>query len=1388
MYYIGLDIGSTTTKIAILNDQFALIDSIYRRHFSNIEESVVDILKEVYDKYGDIEFKIKVTGSSGLTVSSWLKIDFIQEVIACSKAIKKYYPQTDVVVELGGEDAKLTFFEATIDQRMNGSCAGGTGAFIDQMAKLLNVSSDELNELAKSYQKLYPIAARCGVFAKTDIQPLINEGVRKEDIAASIYQAVVNQTIAGLSAGKTIKGNVAFLGGPLSFSSELRNRFIQTLNLKDEQVIFPDNAMLYVALGCAVSSEEVESRNLLALIDATQIEMKSDEVSQSLDPLFNSDQEYQEFLTRHQSSVVPRSNEYAEGIFIGIDAGSTTSKMIAINTSNQIVYSNYQSNKGEPLKNIIEMLKDLYITLGSDVKVLGSCSTGYGELLIQNAFKLHTGEIETMCHYNGAAYFNKDVDFILDIGGQDMKCMRIKDGVIYDIMLNEACSSGCGSFIESFAKTMNVEIEDFAHAAVTSKQPTNLGSRCTVFMNSKVKQVQKEGASVADISAGLSYSVIKNVLVKVIKENNYDKLGKNIVVSGGTFYNDGVLRAFEKMIGKEVIKPDISGLMGAFGAALISKEHMDENKKIITYDELMKLTYETVPTRCKLCENKCSLTINKFSDNTSFISGNKCDRPTQNKTKGQLPNVYAFKYERLFDYPQIENAKRGDIGIPRVLNIYEHYPFWYGFFTSLGFNVVLSPRSNKKVFEEGMSSITSDTICYPAKLVHGHVQHLLNSGINTIFYPSVPFEAKERINAKKNYNCPIVTSYPEVIKNNVDDIKNVRYLNPFLDMSNMENMLDVLYDQFKEFGVMKTEITQALKIGDEYLRQYQFDIKQAGQDAFEYATNNNLTAIVLAGRPYHIDPEINHGLDKLITDLGMVVLSEDSIVKTDDQTSLWAVDQWVYHSRVYSAAEFATKHKHVEFVQLTSFGCGIDAIVSEQAKTILEDNGNKFTLLKIDEGENLGAIKIRLRSLQSVAGTNLASKDQVSDYKTPDFTKEMRNHTILVPQMSPVHFNFIETALQSAGYNVQVLKEVSQTAVELGESYVNNDTCYPSIIVIGQLIEALQSGEYDLENTSLMISQTGGGCRASNYISLLRRGLAEAGYENVPVISFNSGNIEDENSMNITPQMVKRLLLGVTYGDLLLRITNKSRAYEINKGETDRVLEEVIPLIQKNVEDGSYLKFRKNIKKIVKKFDIIELSNEVKPKVGIVGEILVKYHPSANNQLVKVIEENGGEAVIPELVDFFLYTLVNAQFRYENLYKSKKKLAFTKVAIKAIETYRRPIKKALVKSKNFESFHSIDHTQKNAQKMLSLGNQTGEGWFLTGEMVNLIEDGVNNIICTQPFGCLPNHITGKGMFKKVRENYEDANIVAIDYDPGASEVNQINRIKLMMTVAKRNLD
>jgi predicted CoA-substrate-specific enzyme activase len=1404
LFHVGIDIGSTTVKVVILNIYEKLVYSKYERHYADIKKKLQEILREAYEILKDAQLTVMITGSGGMNIASSSGVSFTQEVVASTKAINTYYPNTDVAIELGGEDAKITYFRDGVEQRMNGTCAGGTGSFIDQMASLLKVDAAQLNELAKNYKTIYPIAARCGVFAKTDIQPLLNEGAAKEDIAVSVLQAIVIQTISGLACGRPIKGNVAFLGGPLFFLSELRKRFIDVLKLEEQQVIFPENSQLYVAIGaalCSLSEKPIAFNTLIENLEKFQ--NLSIGESNRLAPLFSNDEEYNEFKLRHiQNSIKRKKLESFQGhCFLGIDAGSTTTKVAVIDGDGYLLYTYYGSNEGSPLKSTIKVLKELYSILPPKVKIVNSTVTGYGEGLLKSALNVDIGEIETIAHFKAAEFFCPGVDFILDIGGQDMKCLKIKDGVIESILLNEACSSGCGSFLDTFASSLDMSIKDFATKALVSKAPVDLGSRCTVFMNSRVKQAQKEGASVGDISAGLSYSVIKNALYKVIKVRNPKELGKKIVVQGGTFYNDAVLRSFEILSEREVIRPDIAGIMGAFGAALIAKERYEEGYETSLLNEvqLNEFNVKTNVSRCRFCSNNCLLTINKFGNGERFVSGNRCERGAGGiKEHGSLPNLFEYKYQRLFKYQALSTskAKRGAVGIPRVLNMYENYPFWFTLFTELGFRVELSERSSSNLYEKGIETIPSESVCYPGKLVHGHIMNLIEKGVDFIFYPCITYEQKEQKGADNHFNCPIVASYPEVIKNNMDILreKDILYMKPFLPYDNEKKIIKRLCEELQVFNIDDSEIKESITKAYKEQEAFKKDIQKSGEDTLKFIREKGIKGIVLAGRPYHIDPQINHGIPEMINSLGMAVLTEDSVCHLGEiERPLRVVDQWVYHSRLYAAATFVAKQSDLELVQLNSFGCGLDAVTTDQVQEILNGNSKVYTTLKIDEGNNLGAARIRLRSLKATMiereKNGIVFKQVDNRYKKTQFTKEMKkNHTILVPEMSPMHFQFLEVAFKQSGYNMEVLPSIDKKATEVGLKYVNNDACYPAIIVIGQLIEALKSGKYDLNNTSVMISQTGGGCRATNYIGFLRKAVKDAGFENIPVISLNANGMEKNPGFKFSLGLLNRAIMALTYGDLFMNVLYRVRPYEKVMGSSNELYEKWVKVCKDSLKPANRKNFKENIRHIVKEFEELELTNELKPRVGLVGEILVKFHPTANNNVVNIVEAEGAEAVMPGLTDFLLYCAFDADYKYRYLSGSKLSQILGNTVINVIEFYRNAYRKALKGSDRFHAPSSIYDIAKGASSVLDLGHQTGEGWFLTGEMVELIESGVKNIICMQPFACLPNHVTGKGMMKELKRIYPGTNIVAIDYDPGASEVNQLNRIKLMIAAAFENVE
>ena len=1402
---LGIDIGSTTVKIAILDDDFSILFADYERHYANIQETLAALCKRAKDKLGQIEVIPMITGSGGLTLAKNLGVTFIQEVVAVASALKFYAPKTDVAIELGGEDAKIIYFTGGIDQRMNGICAGGTGSFIDQMAALLQTDATGLNEYAANYKSIYPIAARCGVFAKTDIQPLINEGATREDLAASIFQAVVNQTISGLACGKPIRGHVAFLGGPLHFLPELRNAFIRTLNLTGEYIIAPDNSHLFAAIGSAMNSDSNTAISLDSMIQKLRSGIKLQQEIARMKPLFEDRADYDEFTKRHAGANVKTADfaSYEGDIYLGIDAGSTTTKIALIDKDGNLLYKFYSSNNGSPLATAICAIKDIKDKMNPHAHIAYSCSTGYGEALLKAAFMLDEGEVETISHYYAAAFFEPDVDCILDIGGQDMKCIKIKDATVDSVMLNEACSSGCGSFIETFANSLNYTVEDFAHEALYAKSPIDLGTRCTVFMNSNVKQAQKEGATVADISAGLAYSVIKNALYKVIKIADARDLGSHIVVQGGTFYNDAVLRAFERVANCKAIRPDIAGIMGAFGAALIARERHGRNQtSMLSLDEIINFQYDTSMARCQGCNNHCVLTINKFDGGRKYISGNRCEKGLGNeKKKKDIPNLFDYKYHRIFDYEPLpeDKAPRGVIGIPRVLNMYEDYPFWAVFFKKLGFSVKLSPMSTRQIYELGIESIPSESECYPAKISHGHVSWLIKEGIKTIFYPCIPYERNEQPDAGNHYNCPIVTSYAENIKNNIEELstENIRFLNPFMAFTNEKILTDQLVKVMRdEFMIPANDTEAASHAAWEELIRAKRDIERKGEETITWLISNHKHGIVLAGRPYHIDPEIHHGISDMITSYGMAVLTEDSISHLAKvERPVIVSDQWMYHSRLYAAATYVKNSDLLDLVQLNSFGCGLDAVTTDQVSDILTGSDKIYTVLKIDEVNNLGAARIRIRSLMAALRVrqmkHIKRHIRPSAYHRTFFTKQMKKekYTILCPQMSPIHFDYIQAAISAFGYNVVVLQNDTKHAIDMGLKYVNNDACYPSLIVVGQIMDALLSGKYDLSHTAVFMSQTGGGCRASNYIGFIRRAMDKAGISGVPVISVNANGMEKNPGFKITLPLLTKAIQGVVYGDVLMRCLYATRPYEAKVGSSDKLHDKWRKICMKAVSSkkANTAEFKKNIRGIISDFDNLERRDVIKPKVGIVGEILVKFSPLANNHIVELLESEGAEAVMPDLLDFLLYCFYNTNFKAENLGAKKITAFFSNMLIKLLESFRSEAKKALSESKHFYPPSEISHLAKMADKFVSIGNQTGEGWFLTGEMLELIENGTCNIVCTQPFGCLPNHVVGKGVIKGLRAAFPDANIIAVDYDPGASEVNQLNRIKLMLATAQKNL-
>ena len=1305
-YRAGIDIGSTTVKLVVLDDADEILYGEYRRHQAHTQETLSTLLEEAKKSVGECELQVCITGSGAINLGKALDISFVQEVVAVATALKKCAPQTDVAIELGGEDAKIIYFTGGLEERMNGVCAGGTGSFIDQMASLLQTDAAGLNREAEQYKQIYPIAARCGVFAKTDIQPLINEGATKADLAASIFQAVVNQTISGLACGKPIRGCVAFLGGPLHFLPELKKAFVRTLGLTAETTVDPDHSHLFAAMGAAMESTEKDTVPIDTLIERLKNGVSISFEMPRLPALFESHAEYEQFCCRHARASVARGelSAYRGNCYLGIDAGSTTTKMALIGENGELLYSYYTNNNGNPIEAAKKGIHELQTLMPGNAKIVRACSTGYGEALLQAAFSLDDGEVETIAHCTAASFFDPKVDCVLDIGGQDMKCIRLKNGAVDSIMLNEACSSGCGSFIENFANSLGYTAEEFAQTALFAEHPVDLGTRCTVFMNSNVKQAQKEGASVSDISAGLAYSVIKNALYKVIKLSSAEELGSHIVVQGGTFHNKAVLRAFEEIAGAEVICPDISGVMGAFGAALIARRNYTgapTPTKMLSLEQIEALTYSSFTRRCGGCANHCMLTVNVFDGERRHITGNRCEKMVGNaERKKAAPNMVEFKRRCIFGYePLAESAAaRGTIGIPRVLNLYENYPFWATFFKQLHFRVILSPFSSRKIYELGMESIPSESECYPAKLAHGHVQWLINQGIKTIFHPCVFYEHQETLGAQNHFNCPIVVSYPENIKNNVEAVTNgaVRYIRPFMAFTDEKTVADRMVKLCREeWNIPAPEVHAAVKAAWAEQQRVKADIRTEGKRLLNQMKHNGECGIVLAGRPYHIDPEINHGIPGLIASYGLTVFTEDSLpIDFEPSRPLRVVDQWVYHSRLYNAAEFVCQHDKLEMIQLNSFGCGLDAVTTDQVSEILEASGKLYTLLKIDEVANLGAVRIRIRSLLSAT-----------------------------------------------------------------------------------------------DRLAIVMTQTGGCCRASNYVSFIRRALDKAGYSHIPVISLNANGMEKNEGFSLSAGLVTDAAKTIVYGDLFMRCLYRVRPYEVIPGSADALHKKWQDIcIDSLINSKTQYTYKEVCRGIVNAFDSFPIDETIrKPRVGIVGEILVKYMPLANNHLVELLEREGAEVVVPDLLDFFNYCVFGSQYKAEYLGTKKSSVIVSKAAIRLIAALRKPATDALNESKRFEAPLSVYRIAEMTKPFLSLGNLYGEGWFLAGEMIELITHGTPNVVCIQPFACLPNHVVGKGVIKALKKAYPQSNIAAVDYDPGASEVNQLNRIKLMLSTAKKNI-
>ena len=1411
LFYLGLDIGSTTVKLALLQADGTIAETRYCRHGTAVRATLASLLAEISQLYPSATVRCAMTGSGALDLSQQLSILFVQELLATARAISFSAPDTSVAVELGGEDAKLLYLGQDVELRMNESCAGGTGAFIDQMARLLNTDAGGLNELASRHTTLYPIASRCGVFAKTDIVPLLNGGVSREDIAASIFQAVVEQTIGGLACGRPITGKVAFLGGPLHFLSELKKLFVKNLDLSPQYIAHLPHAQCTAAIGaarCAISADDTaQPQDLADLARLAGSLSHSPKVSTDkvLPGMFADSREYAHFCQRHETAnAMPSANiqEARGALFLGLDLGSTTVKAVLVDGERRILDSCYASNGGNPLQTLLPPLADMLDRIPDGAWLSASGATGYGAHLAESALGVDNVMVETLAHFKAATRLVPEVSYVIDIGGQDMKCLKIDNGVISDVSLNEACSAGCGAFLESFARGLGLSMQEFVNISLFAAHPADLGSRCTVFMNSRVTQAQKDGLPIADIAAGLCYSVVRNALDKVLRIKNPQELGEHVVVQGGAFLNDALLCAMERTLGRHVHRPAASGLMGAYGAALEALERSEctGTRSGITATLIRGLAMRTRSFRCRDCGNNCLLTETRFSHGSRHIAGNRCDRFSEARRGATVtaPNLVAWKNQRIFRYEPLplESAPRGRLGIPRVLNVYAHYPFWFTLFTSLGFRVEVSPPTSRALFAAGLSSVPSQSVCYPAKLAHGHVLALLESGIKSIFFPCIPREAQEFAEMCDSFSCPVACGYPQVIRENLPEIKDAGAVMhaPFVNLTHTASLVSNLC---REFNLPRGEVRAAVRAARHEQAHYQRELRAEAEHIYAETLRTKGVLVVLAGRPYHADPQVHHGLPDFIASLGAAVVSEDALPRSwvthRMNFALRARNQWTYAARLYRAGLWACEADHgqarVELVQLTSFGCGIDAITADQMRELMRAHGKLYTLIKMDEGNALASARIRIRSLLAVSHADRSSSvKEAQSLAAPVFSKrDAGTHTILVPQMAPLHFPLMTAAIAGSDHTVRLLPTVSAEAVSLGQAYVNNDACYPAIVAIGQLLLALRNDGLDPRRTALLLSQTCGPCRASNYPALLRKALQEYGYDPIPVLTLNASGADSQPGLRPNRAMLWRMLLGMLAGDMLQRLSLFTGTYECRKGQTEDRLQHWLQLLTPAIRKGDESALRQMLPRLVYDFATIRTDLTPRPRVAVVGEILLTYHADANNHIVEQIRQEGGEPLLPDFANFMLYCLRDAVYDWRFQGGSAWAALGNSIVMRRIEGMRRYMRGALNTSPlsaHVMPVAHIDDLARLGQSVMSLGNSAGEGWLLPAEMLEFLEHGTSNILCLQPFGCLPNHVVGRGAFKAVRRQRSEANIMALDYDPGSSEANQLNRIRLFMAIAR----
>lgn len=1395
MYRVGLDIGSTTCKIVVLDAAQHVVFTCYKRHQANVPKVLQEALQQLRDQIGDASLQLKVTGSVGMGVAEKFDLPFEQEVIAATKYVKSQHPDVATLIDIGGEDAKIVYIkkDGSCDLRMNGNCAGGTGAFLDQMAVLLGVPIEELDGLAQKASHVHAIASRCGVFAKTDVQNLLAKNVSREDIALSIFHAVAVQVIATLSHGCTIEPKILFCGGPLTFMPVLRKALMDTLQIPYVNFIVPENANLIPAYGTALSAENAPEISFDALIKKLSHTPKSAiRTGGVLPPIFKDEADYAAWKKQKEADFIqlaPLSAETTD-VYVGIDSGSTTTKLVVTNPQDEILFTYYLPNNGNPIGAVQTAFEAFYakcLQAGANPRILGSCSTGYGEDLIKAAFALKTGIIETIAHYLAARKINKDISFILDIGGQDMKAIFVDHGILNRMELNESCSSGCGTFLETFAKGLNYSVNEFAKLACEAKEPCDLGTRCTVFMNSKVKQSLREGVTIGDISAGLAYSVIKNCLYKVLKLQNTKELGTDIVLQGGTMKNDAVVRAFELLTNTTVHRSNIPEIMGAYGCCLYARQKAEG---FATLDDMIHVAqYTTKPLQCHGCENNCLIKKYAFGNGSTYYSGNKCEKYFSNRGENHKPgeNIYDYKYQLLFDRPVKEEAERV-IGIPRVLNMYEDYPFWHALFTTCGLKVQLSDPSNMKDYVSGIREVMSDNICFPAKLVHGHIHNLIKKRVNRIFMPYVIYERQDDKRQLNSYNCPVVSGYSDVIKSTLES--EIPIDTPVINFQDEKLLKGQIRKYLNYIGFDRFMADKALKAAFAAQEDYARAIKAKNEEILQKSREAHQLTILLAGRPYHTDPLIQHKLSESIAEIGINVINED-LVRDDSQITIddsYLVRQWAYINRISKAADWVARQDNtVHFMEMTSFGCGPDAFLQDEIRGILQRHGKALTLLKIDDVSNIGSLKLRVRSVvESIRYNNDAVLKKEEFVQPPKFEKGMEGYTILAPFFNSYISPLIPSIMKNAGYTVVTLPESTEESAELGLKYANNEVCYPATLVVGDYIKALKSGKYDLHHTAVAISQTGGQCRASNYYGLIKHALVAAGFTDVPVISLAvSKNIQnDQPGFHLNWLKIAKITVSsILFSDCLSKLFHATVVRETGKikGKAKELKEKYLELAKAEIEKNNSKGLLELLRQAAEEFDAFAKPDEQLPQVGIVGEIYLKFNSFSHKNITEWLMEHSIEVMPPLLTPFFMQAFVN---RITN-----KKFGLERHHIPGfiadvlygwVNSQIQKFNQVGEKFRYFTPIENIFELANDGKTVINMAAQFGEGWLLPAEIINFAKSGILNVISLQPFGCIANHIISKGIEKRIKSLYPHMNLLSLDFDSGVSDVNVMNRLLLFV--------